>query len=171
MSGASLDALVSSVEDELVERIPAAVAEVGYREPVCALALAYCRGEFSLPPGMILCPEAVRRRLADEGNDDFWYRWHAAEWRAAGDVPELDGCGGDEFLERCRTTDRQIARDGDERLGARLLQAVARRLNGVDWSDLLLVTGDFVIYAWEIHGEALDEDLAASTPAGAAPRR
>jgi hypothetical protein len=51
----------------------------------------------------------------------------------------------------------------------RLLQAVARRLNGLDWSDRLDVTSDFVVYPWEVHGESLDEDLAASAPAPEAP--
>lgn len=168
--GESLAGLVCGLEDELVERIPAVVAGIGQREPICAMALAYCLGEHSLPPGVVLCPEPVRRRLAHESEDGFWYRWQAAEWMSAADVPELDGYGGQDFVERCGTLDRLIRGSGDELATARLLQTVARRLNQLDWRDLLAVTDDFLVYAWEIHGTTLEADLAASTPGGGAAR-
>lgn len=167
--GATLAGLLSALEDELVERIPPAVAGLGRREPVCALALAYCLGEPSLPPAIVLCPDPVRRRLERE-EDGFWYRWQAAEWIAAADVPELDSYGGEDFLERCGTVHRAVLRGGDDLVTARLLQAVARRLNRIDWGDLLAVTNDFLVYAWEIHGDSLEEDLVTSVPHGGEPR-
>ncbi len=167
--GVTLAGLLSALEDDLIERIPVAVAELGQREPICAAALAYCLGELSLPPAIVLCPDAVRRRLPTEGEDGFWYRWQAAEWTSAAEVPELDSYGDEEFRKRCDVVSRQVLLDGDDRLTARLLQAVARRLNRIDWGDLVPVTDDFLIYAWEIHGDSLEEDLAASVPGGEAP--
>jgi len=166
--GVTLAGLLSALEDELVERIPPAVAGLGRREPVCAMAFAYCVGEASLPPAITLCPDTVRRRL-DREEDGFWYRWQAAEWTSAADVPELDRYGAEDFRERCATVDRAVTRGGDELVTARLLQAVARRLNRIDWGDLLAVTDDFLVYAWEIHGDSLEQDLAASVPGGNAP--
>lgn len=110
-----------------------------------------------------------RRRLPTEGADGFWYRWQAAEWTSAAEVPELDSYGDEEFRERCDVVGRQVSLDGDHRLTARLLQAVTRRLNRIEWGDLLPVTDDFLIYAWEIHGDSLEDDLAASVPGGEAP--
>ena len=110
----------------------------------------------------------MRRRL-DREEDGFWYRWQAAEWTSAADVPELDRYGAEDFRERCATVDTAVTRGGDELVTARLLQAVARRLNRIDWGDLLAVTDDFLVYAWEIHGDSLEQDLAASVPGGNAP--
>jgi hypothetical protein len=130
---------------------------------ICALALGYTHGERSLPPYLVACPEAVRRRLLEEHGDD-WYRWHAAEWMSAADVPELVGYGGPAFNERCEQVDRQMRLGGDERAAGPLLQAVARRLNALDWGGLLDVTPDFLVYPWEVHGESLEADIAASAP-------
>ena len=80
------------------------------------------------------------------------------------EVPQLDGYGSDAFVEHCRRVDRQVRLAGDERRIARLLQATARRLNALDWGDSLVRTGDFMVFAWEVHGESLEEDLAASRP-------
>jgi hypothetical protein len=163
--GATLDRLLGEIEDDLVERISAAAEALGSREPLCALALGYCDGERSLPPHLVACPESVRRQLLAEQDDDFWYRWQAAEWMSAAEVPELTDYGGSEFNARCERVDRQVRLAGDERATGRLLQAVARRLNEVEWRDRLDVTDDFRVYPWEIHGESLEDDLAASGPA------
>jgi hypothetical protein len=169
--GVTPEALLRELEDELVERIPAAAAGIGRGEPISALALGYCDGERSLPPQLVACPKPVRERLVDGSDDDFWYRWHAAEWMSAADVPELTAYGGADFNARCEHVDRQIRLSGDERAAGRLLRAVARRLNALDWSDLLDVTPDFVVYPWEVHGESLEEDLAASEPAAGPPTK
>jgi len=164
LSRAALDSLLHDLEDELVDQIARAAAELGGQGPVCALALGYCHGERSLPPQLVACPESVRRQLLAEQDDDFWYRWQAAEWMSAADVPELTDYGGPDFNARCERADRQVRLAGDESLTGRLLQAVARRLNEIEWRDLN-VTDDFRVYPWEIHGESLEDDLAASGPA------
>jgi hypothetical protein len=163
----TLEALVRELEDELVEQIAVVAEGFGSHGPLCALALGYCHGESSLPPELVACPDAVRRRLLEENDDDFWYRWQAAEWMSAAAVPDLVGYGGRDFNSRCEVVDRQLRLAGDERATGRLLQAVARRLNEMDWSSRLDVTDDFLVYPWEIHGESLEEDLAASAPPGA----
>jgi hypothetical protein len=164
-SGVRLEALAADLETELVERIPSAVAEAfGRSGRISALALGYCHGENSLPPQLVACPEAVRRALLEEQEDDFWYRWQAAEWMSAADVPELVDYGGPDFKARCEQVDRQVRLRGDEQVTGRLLQAVARRLNELDWHGRLDVTEDFLVYPWEVHGEALEEDIAASAP-------
>jgi hypothetical protein len=71
---------------------------------------------------------------------------------------------GSEFNARCERVDRQVRLAGYERATGRLLQAVARGLNEVDWRDRLDVTDDFRVYPWEIQGESLEDDLAASGP-------
>jgi hypothetical protein len=164
-SAVKLEAIVAQLEDELVERIPSVAAEAfGRGGRICAVALGYCDGENSLPPQLVACPEAVRRQLLDEHEDDFWYRWQAAEWMSAADVPELVVYGDPDFKARCEQVDRQVRLGGDERVTGRLLQAVARRLNELDWHGRLDVTEDFLVYPWEVHGEALEADIAASAP-------
>jgi hypothetical protein len=162
VSRPALDSLLHELENELVDRIARAAAEVGGQGPVCALALGYCDGEMSLPPQLVACPDAVRRQLLQENDDAFWYRWQAAEWMSAAEVPEITSYGDSDFNLRCERVDRQIRLKGDEQVIARLLQAVARRLNDVDWRDRLHVTQDFWVYPWEIHGESLEDDLAAT---------
>jgi hypothetical protein len=166
-AGVTLDALLREIEDELVEKIALVAPAFGAHGPVCALALGYCHGESSLPPNLVACPDAVRKRLLEENDDDFWYRWQAAEWMSAAEVPQLVHYGGPDFNARCEQVDRQVRLGGDERVTGRLLQAVALRLNEMDWRSRLDVTGDFLVYPWEIHGESLEEDLAASAPPGA----
>lgn len=166
-AGVTLESLLRELEDELVEQIAVVAEAFGARGPVCALALGYCHGEPSLAPNLVACPEVVRKQLLEENDDDFWYRWQAAEWMSAAAVPDLTDYGGPAFNARCEQVDRQVRLGGDERVTGRLLQAVARRLNEMDWPSRLDVTDDFLVYPWEIHGESLEEDLAASAPPGA----
>ena len=171
-SGVTLEVLAAELETELVERIPSAVAEAfGRGTRICALALGYCDGEKSLPPHLVAYPEAVRRELLEENEDDFWYRWQAAEWMSAADVPELVDYGGPDFKARCEQVDRQVRLGGDERVTGRVLQAVARRLNELDWHGRLDVTDDFLVYPWEVHGESLEADIAACAPRPGRRRR
>ena len=47
----------------------------------------------------------------------------------------------------------------------KLLVDVAKQLNKVDWSAMVKVTPDFVVYPVDLHMEHLDRDMAAAVPA------
>lgn len=141
--GVSRRELARRVADQLTEAVPAAVDSASLREPVWCLALHYDPGA-PLPPSVVLGAEP---------------ELNPAEWEAARRL-ELDE---PQLLESCAELWSEWGgEDSGPALARRLLNGVAKRLNELDWSDLVSAEEAFFVYAVDLELEDLERNLERS---------
>lgn len=167
----TLPKLLRLTEDALVERIPAAVAAHPPQESAYCLAVHYNGGEPMVPPLLVIGLVAIRDALLVEHGADPWYIWNPAEWASAvrqqgdeGRVPWLTLDDDRDFAELCRLVEQEIGRADLEHEPRALFNRVAQRLARVDWSAILPITEDFVVYAVDFQVQDLDENLRLVLP-------
>ena len=159
----TIDAAYEAVRRELVARIPQTVAELASENPAYCVALAY----FSEPgPCMVYVGfEDAREELLSTPDGKDWV-WNAADM-SGGIEPDLSAVEDTARLLFQELTladaDDETARPGTER-NRELVCEVAKELNSVDWSSVLPVTDDFVVYATDMELVDLDTNMAYCVP-------
>lgn len=154
-AGFDLGQACGIVEDAFVAAVPAAVARLAADGAVDRVALSYSQAE-ALEFLVHVATAVERAELAAAYDDD-------ATWCAE----NFETCTGlDADVAGIRIVRQELALRGDAgtELGRRLLCAVAARLNRRDWSQLLPVTDDFVVYPVDLELADLHQNLADSVP-------
>ncbi len=158
------------LERDLAEAIRVELTAHPFDEEICAAALAYSDFQYGLPPAVFACPTSLRAGLLEQ-RDSPWFLWQAAEWmslarRREVTLPEIGHeYGHPELRARCAALEHEIEEGETDPLAqSAILRPVARRLNTEPLPPRLPRSKDFVIYAWEVTGGTLEEDLAWSLP-------
>lgn len=179
--GLNAPALSGEIEETLVESIPAAAQRAAISDSCRALLVGYCGEDlFDTYPGLFLVfvPAALAAQLMKEDQSDFV--WEPDELRDADGITEIhihDPRFFDvKLLEKCDALKRLLSVDGvpgDEGANANALfdalvaplRSAVRRLNLLDWSRIMPVTGDFFVLARDNTGAVeLEEDSRKSVP-------
>ena len=150
----SIAGLAGEIEEMLLEQVPETVASARGRGPFYCLLLCYCEEDFPAgwPPPLILGSEAERRRIVERGEEIGYYLWAPAEMesRTTNAVVGLD----DTVLNNvCRRHSQLMAGKRSFASGKKLLRAVCKSLNRLDWSEIIEVTPDFVVAPVDTTGE------------------
>jgi hypothetical protein len=176
----SLDGVLESIEAALVERVPAKVKSLAVTEPCYALFLWYfdsSTDEYS--PLVGLGTHAVRdacgRQYAGDESERIDCLWRPQQTLENHRLIPQHHLNDESLREQCNrayelmlaanTSDLPLPDEGEILLPFRsMLWRVARRLNDIDWREILNVDDGFVVAALELTGYWLDEDLRASVP-------
>ncbi len=134
---------------ELVTQVPAAVRELGIDEPAYCVALAYFPED---PLDIMVYVGAADER--EDGSDI----WSPADM-GADTMPDLSA-----VADTMRLLAQELTLAEDWERARDLLCAVAAELNTQDWSQVLPVTDDFVVYAVDFELTDLDNNLPACVP-------
>jgi len=154
----SIKALFGIVVDRIVEEAVLRIRRLEESGPFFALCLAYAPGEVDVLPPLLGLGTAAELKRWDASADAL--RWNPAEYglfdvgALALDAPELRAA--------CEAFERQRRGKGFAMTRELLLEA-ARRLGALDWSPHLAVTPDFCVFAVDLEGAHLQENLAALT--------
>jgi hypothetical protein len=163
----TIEAACETVRAELVRAVPKALAERQITHAVYALAVAYLPAhplEFTVWVG--LDADRVEYPAPEPGAGVPWIGWWPAEM--SGEV-EPDMTMVDDVV---RVLAQELTLLDSEDLGAKcgseisreVACAVARELNDVDWTGILSVTDDFVVYAVDFEVCDFERNLAACLP-------
>jgi hypothetical protein len=153
--GESLTTAAAAVRAELVRAIPEVVRRAAIREPAYCLVVAWS-GAVLLPPVLGVGLERERLEWRAVGSE---HGWAAPEFEHFAASPlDLDGADVVRVCERMRELlQRSTARGRLESL----LRDVARDLNRLDWSKILPVTDDFVVFPSDVELVGLAGHLRA----------
>jgi hypothetical protein len=156
-AGFDLDTACRTIEDALLTLIPDAVARSAVDGPAACVALGYFRpNELSFE--VYAATPGERAALAAIDTHAAW----APEDFATSTHVDLDGAGSVRLVRQelaLLDADDPDTAAGSE-IGRRLMCAVAARLNLRDWSDVLQVTDDFVVYPVDLELVDLERNLA-----------
>jgi hypothetical protein len=162
---------LAALQERLVELIPQRVGALGIGEPVYCLRVWYYGTDTGgdRVPSLMLCPDAVRRRvLAEKGDNAPHYLWCADEVCVGAYTAEIND---PTVSELCRLWYRRPWGRRPEEVELRpfreMVQRASARLNGLPWSKYAPTTDDFVVFAADAsHTYCADyEEMLASVPA------
>ncbi len=158
--GQTLSALADEVKQRLVQAIPARLQQAQIADPVYCLVLWFREADFYVPPLPTPGLEADRQSALAAYGAEARYRL----WMPAG--PDLIHLEDPATVEVCDLFNQQVIATEQWDLGLTVVQEVAAALTHVDWTGILDVTDDFVIYGMDYEMHDLEEAMAASVPAG-----
>ncbi|MET7425650.1 hypothetical protein [Dactylosporangium sp. NPDC005555] len=161
-SGFTIDAACALVRRSLVTQIPAVVADLPVDGPACCVSLTYSSSHpldvmlrvVSAEERKSLIAEYTGNRTIVDGRPwigDFW---------TFGDEPGEEPVDLSTVADTVRLLTQELSLAADDR-GRRLLCAVAAELNTHDWSRVLPITDDFVVYAVDLEMADLERNLPA----------
>jgi hypothetical protein len=154
-----------SLASELVRRLAAAVAArlavERIAEQVCFIELSYRAGDVHFPPLVVIGLERDRRRMLASGDPEAPLFAFNAAMLGSMHYVEIDD---PETTQLCDRLEQEVRAGGRWKAATRILREVAAELTRRDWTGLLDVTGEFVVFAidWEMEGDDLERILAAS---------
>jgi hypothetical protein len=160
-AGFDLEEACRTIEDALLTLIPQAMARLAVDGPAACVALSYYRSK-DLSFEVCAATQDERAVLAAV---DAQAAWSPADFEASADI-DLDNAGPVRLVRQELTlldADDLDTAAGSE-VGRRLLCAVAARLNLSDWSAVLPVTDDFVVYPVDLELVDLERNLADCLP-------
>jgi len=150
-----------TVREELVTQIPRSVRALAIDEPAYCVALVYADPQD--PADLMVHVGLDRDRRVqpaeDADPDDVWSPEDMA-FETPVDVHAVAGTA------RLLAQELTLARSD---LGGDLLCEVARSLGAEDWSAILPITEDFVVYAVDVEMADLDRNMRAVTEGRSAP--
>lgn len=158
--------LLSTVEHKLIEIVLQLVGGLNISEKVYCLALVYA-SDMVLPPAIAIGLERDRSSWLDQVTDtksdssleaiwspeDFFYYNQAS----------LE-ISDEEFIAMCTLLNQQLQIKGKMNLANNLLNKVAAKLMEVDWSTLLNITSDFIVYATDFEQADFYRNIKVSVP-------
>lgn len=164
--GPSMTQLQQSVEDRLVELLPA-LLRAHVAEPIYCLALHY-QAEWPLPPNIAVGIERDRQAWIQRIRDVETLRltvWNPAEFSSY--------AGESLGVQPLRDIDADLAHALDaipdsieaRQQGRATLNRAARRLQKLGWRSIAPVVDDFVVYAVDLELTHLEDNLRVSVPA------
>jgi len=131
------------------------------QETLCCIELSYQAVSDHFPPHLILGLTRDRQRLLDSGDPDA--RYHVFAPALMGAMHFLSISDPD-TLEICSQLEQEIQAGSKWDTATEILRDVAAALTRHDWTGVLNVTPDFVVFAidWEMEGDDLERVLGAS---------
>jgi hypothetical protein len=152
--GQTIAALRQAAVAELVEALPRIIGAAGFGERVYCIELSYRDVERYFPPLITLGFERDRGRARDPS---LVFRPLLTGGRVI-ELPDPDA------LASCRQFDQEVLTSQRWQLGGRMLREAAAALTRRDWTGVLDVTDDFVVFALDPEATELEDALAASVP-------
>jgi hypothetical protein len=158
--GQTFKSIREAATQRMIEAIVERLDAENINEKLCCIELSYQAVCHHFPPSTILGLESDRRRLLDSGNPDAQYCVFAPA--LMGQMHWLEITDPD-TLEICSQLEQEIQAGSKWDTAARILRDVAAALTRHDWSGILDITPDFVVFAidWEMEGDHLEEVLRA----------
>lgn len=160
-AGFDLEAACRTIEGAFLTLIPDAVARLGVDGPAACVALSYDRSA-TLSIEVHAATEDERTALA---TIDAQTAWSPADFEARAEV-DLDAAASLRLVrqELALLDAGDLDAAAGSEVGRRLLCAVAARLNLRDWSDILPVADDFVVYPVDCELVDLERNLTDCVP-------
>ncbi|WP_204072268.1 hypothetical protein [Planotetraspora phitsanulokensis] len=159
-AGFTVESAWRTVREELLTQIPRSVRALAVDEPAYCVALVY---EDPLDPADVLVNVGLERdRVRLAGDSDPEDVWSPADMAHETPVDVRAVAGTARLLAQELTLSRSDR-------GGELLCEVARSLGAVDWSAILPITEDFVVYAVDLEMADLDRNMRAVTEGRDAP--
>lgn len=153
--GESMKSVAAAVRAELVRAIPEAVQRAAIREPAYCLVVAWC-GAFLLPPDLGVGLERERVAWRATGDQSVWAAPEFEHFET--DALELDD---PDVVRVCARMVELLHLSESSGALVATLRDVARDLNRLDWSKLLPVTDDFVVFPCDVELVGLAGHLRA----------
>jgi len=172
--GEGLSETLDQLEELLVAEIPESIRSLSLEEPVYCVAITYCGEQFFWPTTMYVGTESLRSRLREDENAEHRFKalvpdaWGEPRLRARLWSPAAHERASELQLRALQLIDSpNVLLEGELLRPAReLLQRVAARLMRIDWTPIVQVTDDFIVYAMDDSGDFdASEDIRASVPA------
>ena len=160
--GANLKTLTVQIRERLPKLVQQTVAAAKVMEPVYCLALAYDgEGNGVMPPCLGIGLESERQAwLEDCGEEASSFIWNPAEFKHY--EKEHTQFDDEDFHQRCEWYNDLMAEKDSEAPAIKILNEVAAELAGMDWSQHLKTTPDFVVYAVDFELGDLNKNLKKS---------
>jgi hypothetical protein len=159
--GVTVKSLTEVVRRRLLEAIPKTVKAAGIKEPVYCVALAYDgEGNDVLGPYLGIGLESEREQWRRQHGEQAWLHiWNPAEFKHY-EKPHTQLGKDDQELTEASEWLNNALEDRDSKTPAiKLLVEVAAELEKLNWSRLLKVTPDFVVYAVDFELRDLRKNL------------
>ncbi|GIG91073.1 hypothetical protein [Plantactinospora endophytica] len=175
-AGYSLDAAIEVLRRALLRQVPAVAREMGIDEPAYCVALGYFAAD---PVGVVVhvgLDSDRREWLAaqaepDAPDEDTFVLWNPCDLHGLETVDYGDAAKIARLLrQELQLADAGFDTDAEAPSGVNehvrhMLCQVAAELNTVDWSAVLPVTDDFVVYASDWQMVDFDRNLPECVPA------
>jgi hypothetical protein len=159
----SIPQLSKAIHRKLVNLIPKVIRRAKKKEPAFCVALAYDFENDPLPPYLGIGTVRERDRwLQEKGKEARAFLWNPAEYARYedGTLNLVDK----RLEEDCEILCQLLLAKFDTWTAQKLLNGVTMELNRHDWSKVLPVTDDFVVYAVDLEGAHLQKNLKAGVP-------
>lgn len=153
--GETLETVGAALRKELVRAIPVAVERAALEEPAYCLVVAWT-GASPSPPWLGLGLERERKGWRSQGDDSVW---SAPEFENFC-TPALS-LEDDVEVRRIGQRYRELLDLSTKSPHHEVYRAVARDLNGLEWSEILPVTEDFVVFPSDLELVGLAGHLRA----------
>jgi hypothetical protein len=162
--GETFASIRQAATEKLVEAIVETLRAADLREPLYCIELSYLSGNRPFPPCIIPGPESRRQALLASADPGARHLLFSQVFRDPETWLEIDEPG---VLEACARLEQEIEAGQRWTAATRVLRDVAATLSHRDWTGILDVTPDFVVYAidHELEGDRLEQVLRASTSA------
>ena len=155
--------LTGTIRKRLLQLIPKAVSKSKIKEPAYCVALAYDFENDPLPPYIGVGTARERAQwLQSKGKEAKVFLWNPAEYARYedGTLNLVDK----ELEEECEILCQRLLAKFDTWTAQKLLNSVTMELNRRDWSKVIPVTDDFIVYAVDLEGSRLRPNLKAGVP-------
>jgi hypothetical protein len=160
--GQTFPDLRKAATQKLVAAIIQRVKAAAVREKVYCIELSYQRVSASFPPALIVTPERYRLKMTQSGDPGDRFCIFSPIFEPAWFLTLEDP----ETLELCQMLEHEIQAGERWDTATDILRDVAAILTRYDWSAILEVTPDFVVFALdpEMEGDQIEAVLSRSVP-------
>lgn len=157
-SGETAESLAREIEAKLLQRIPETIKKANIEGAVFCVFLEYGVGHWHKPSLFIARQEEARRFISPQ-DIDIRSLWQPGQYSTTLllDDPELD--------ERWRLFIQVLYQADDYQVCIDMLRRTARKLNRLQWAEIVNATDEFVVLARDSENEQeLADDLRGSLP-------
>lgn len=159
--GETSQTIRESATQKMVQAIVDAIRAANLQERLYCIELSYQCVNRYFPPIIYPAPESYRQELLESDRPDAkFYIFTPLLGRRSRFLEITDP----DALEACQLLEQEIWSDKKWDTGTRILRDVASALSRHDWTGILRVTPDFVVYAidYEFEGHDIEGVLSAS---------
>jgi hypothetical protein len=159
--GQTFRSIRQAATQRLIESIVERLRAENIGEKLCCIDLFYQSGSSHFPPIIFLSRDADRQKLLAANNPEAKY--YIFNPGLIGEQWYLEITDAD-TLEICSQLEQEIQSGQKWDAATGILREVAATLTHFDWSNILNITPDFVVFAidWEVEGDDLANVLKAS---------
>jgi hypothetical protein len=159
--GQTFRSIRQAATQKLIESIVQRLRAENISEKLCCINLFYQSGSSHFPPTIFLSRDADRQKLLASNNPEAKY--YIFNPGLIGEPWYLEITDPD-TLEICSQLEQEIQSDQKWDAATGILREVAAALTHFNWSNILNITPDFVVFAidWEVEGDRLADVLRTS---------